>query len=676
MSGAPRCAPGSRPSGSRLWRRPWWLCWHRAPGRGAARLAGVARPPPGRAAPPPRRRSTRWCPSARPRSGANALATRTRRWSGMAATPDGGGYWMVGSDGGVFAFGDAALLGLDRVAAPERAGGRHGGHRATAAGYWLVGARRRRLHLRRRRRSTARPAALRLDAPVVGMAATPDGGGYWLVASDGGIFSYGDARFYGSAGALRLNAPVVGMAATPDGGGYWLVARDGGVFSYGDARFFGSAGSPALDAPVVGMAATPDGGGYWLVGARRWGLHLRRRTVLRLARRRGAARPPWSGWPWPAGVAATGWPSARRPWPARWSGIDPGHNGLNGDRAGRDQPARVQRHRVRDVRHDRHGDGRAATPRRSSTSPWPRDLRADLQAEGATVVMTRPNNDGVGPCVTTRAAILNDAHVDVAVDIHADGGPPGGRGFTVLEPVADGPNDGVIARSAAFAAVLRDAFAGRHADAGQRLLRGRRAPAAQRPGRAQPDHGSQGAHRVRQHAERHRCRPARVTGVPAGGRRRHGPRPSPSSSRDPDAQAGPTPSWRPGQRGVHMPVGRGVRGHQVHVKDRERCLEGDAGHLAQGGHRQAPTLGAGQGQVTVEGRLAPGGSGTRSTVAARTVRARSSSPVAGNWRTRTAVNQSVPGPRRHSRGSVTAAQQAARAWATVRGRLRRPRSAG
>ena len=71
------------------------------------------------------------------------------------------------------------------------------------------------------------------------MAATPDGGGYWLVASDGGVFSFGDARFAGSTGAMTLNKPIVGMAATPDGGGYWLVASDGGVFSFGDARFCG-----------------------------------------------------------------------------------------------------------------------------------------------------------------------------------------------------------------------------------------------------------------------------------------------------------------------------------------------------------------------------------------------------------------------------------------------------
>ena len=63
------------------------------------------------------------------------------------------------------------------------------------------------------------------NAPIVGVAATHDGNGYWLVGSDGGVFSYGDAPFFGSTGALRLNAPIVGMAATPDGGGYWLVAR-------------------------------------------------------------------------------------------------------------------------------------------------------------------------------------------------------------------------------------------------------------------------------------------------------------------------------------------------------------------------------------------------------------------------------------------------------------------
>ena len=109
--------------------------------------------------------------------------------------------------------------------------------------------------------------SLHLNKPIVGMAATPSGNGYWLVASDGGIFNYGDAQFYGSTGSLVLNKPVVGMAATPDGKGYWLVASDGGIFNYGDAGFFGSTGSLHLNKPIVGMAATPSGNGYWLVAS-------------------------------------------------------------------------------------------------------------------------------------------------------------------------------------------------------------------------------------------------------------------------------------------------------------------------------------------------------------------------------------------------------------------------
>ena len=142
---------------------------------------------------------------------------------GMAATPDGGGYWLVASDGGIFPFGDATFHG-----------------------------------------STG---AVHLNQPIVGMAATPDGGGYWLVASDGGIFSFGDASFHGSTGAIRLNRPIVGMASTPDGNGYWLVASDGGIFSFGDASFHGSTGAMHLAAPIIGMAPTPDGAGYWLAAA-------------------------------------------------------------------------------------------------------------------------------------------------------------------------------------------------------------------------------------------------------------------------------------------------------------------------------------------------------------------------------------------------------------------------
>ena len=133
------------------------------------------------------------------------------------------GYWEVAADGGIFSFGAAQFYGS------------MGGHP--------------------------------LNAPVVGMASTPDRLGYWEVAADGGIFSYGDAQFYGSMGGQPLNAPVVGMAAAPTGQGYWEVAADGGIFSFGSARFYGSMGGQPLNSPVVGMAAAPTGQGYWEVAA-------------------------------------------------------------------------------------------------------------------------------------------------------------------------------------------------------------------------------------------------------------------------------------------------------------------------------------------------------------------------------------------------------------------------
>jgi hypothetical protein len=106
-----------------------------------------------------------------------------------------------------------------------------------------------------------------IDKPIVGMASTPDGKGAWLVASDGGIFASGDAQYFGSMGGQPLNKPIVGMAATSDGKGYWLVASDGGIFSFGDAAFHGSTGALHLNKPIVGMAADYATGGYWLVAA-------------------------------------------------------------------------------------------------------------------------------------------------------------------------------------------------------------------------------------------------------------------------------------------------------------------------------------------------------------------------------------------------------------------------
>lgn len=103
--------------------------------------------------------------------------------------------------------------------------------------------------------------------PVAGIAATRTGGGYWLVSEDGGVFTYGDARFFGSTGAAALNQPIVDLAARPQGDGYWFVAADGGVFAYGGAPFKGSLGTAPPGTRVMGMASTPSGGGYWLVSA-------------------------------------------------------------------------------------------------------------------------------------------------------------------------------------------------------------------------------------------------------------------------------------------------------------------------------------------------------------------------------------------------------------------------
>ncbi len=149
----------------------------------------------------------------------------------MAATSTGGGVYLLGSDGGVFALGDAVFYG-----------------------------------------STGDIA---LDQPIVSMANHATGQGYWFVALDGGIFTFGpDAPFLGSVPELipfdQLAAPVVGMAVTPSGNGYWLVASDGGIFAFGDAAFYGSipgvlpAGT-TLDEPIVGIVATKTGNGYWLV---------------------------------------------------------------------------------------------------------------------------------------------------------------------------------------------------------------------------------------------------------------------------------------------------------------------------------------------------------------------------------------------------------------------------
>lgn len=73
----------------------------------------------------------------------------------------------------------------------------------------------------------------------VALRSTKTGQGYWIVTSDGGVFTFGDAPFCGSLGGVALAAPVIGMEPTPSGLGYWLLGQDGGVFSFGDAAYLG-----------------------------------------------------------------------------------------------------------------------------------------------------------------------------------------------------------------------------------------------------------------------------------------------------------------------------------------------------------------------------------------------------------------------------------------------------
>ena len=132
---------------------------------------------------------------------------------GMAATPSGAGYWLVASDGGIFAFGDARFFG-----------------------------------------STG---AIHLNQPIVGMAATPSGAGYWLVASDGGIFAFGDARFFGSGASTPSGGQYVGIARRFDSDGYWLIGGDGKVTAFGDTDVAVHPGGPASNGPPTSTSNDP-----------------------------------------------------------------------------------------------------------------------------------------------------------------------------------------------------------------------------------------------------------------------------------------------------------------------------------------------------------------------------------------------------------------------------------
>ena len=178
---------------------------------------------------------------------------------GMAATPDGGGYWMVGASGRIWAFGDAGHLGWTPRREPVRGIGAD-----PAGGYWLFttsGT----IHHAGRARSFGSPAAHHARNPqIVGMAATADGRGYWMAGATGRIWAFGDAAHLGWSPRRQ---PVAGIVADPTGG-YWLFTASGSIYRAGGAAWFGSpAANHARRPAIVGMAATSDGQGYWLVGA-------------------------------------------------------------------------------------------------------------------------------------------------------------------------------------------------------------------------------------------------------------------------------------------------------------------------------------------------------------------------------------------------------------------------
>ena len=187
---------------------------------------------------------------------------------GMVESSDGGGYLLVGATV-VFKFGDTALLRLTSSPARPRVG--HRGH-GRVFRWWRLPARGSDggvFEFGDARYFGSLPALHVHVSDIVGMVESSDGGGYLLVGADGGVFKFGDTRYFGSLPALHVHvSDIVGMVESSDGGGYLLVGADGGVFKFGDTRYFGSL--PALHvhvSDIVGMVESSDGGGYLLVGA-------------------------------------------------------------------------------------------------------------------------------------------------------------------------------------------------------------------------------------------------------------------------------------------------------------------------------------------------------------------------------------------------------------------------
>ena len=170
------------------------------------------------------------------------------------------GYWMLGSDGKVYPFGNAPRLGSAGSRAVAIA------PRSDGNGYWVTDTRGDVSHFGSATDHGGRPS-LRSGEFVTTISATPSGQGYWLFSNRGRAFAYGNAHFYGDMSGTQLNGGIVASVATATGRGYYMIGSDGGVFNFGDARFHGSTGNLRLSRPVVGISPTLDNRGYWLVAS-------------------------------------------------------------------------------------------------------------------------------------------------------------------------------------------------------------------------------------------------------------------------------------------------------------------------------------------------------------------------------------------------------------------------
>jgi len=196
---------------------------------------------------------------------ANGLMPGGARAVHIEPTPTMRGYWITDDRGGVYAFGDAAklggvppsaLAGTEKVTSLSRT--------PSGAGYWVFTTKGR-VFTFGDAGKFGDLANLALNGAIQSSIPTPSGKGYFMVGSDGGVFAFGDAVFRGSMGNVKLNQPVLSLVPTRDGLGYWLVASDGGIFAFGTASFRGSMGATKLNKPVVGMVRY--GAGYLMVAA-------------------------------------------------------------------------------------------------------------------------------------------------------------------------------------------------------------------------------------------------------------------------------------------------------------------------------------------------------------------------------------------------------------------------